>query len=143
MGTYTLLHHHYLQNKEIELKEILALTLQYQIDDLSSRADGWKASFEGIVSDVGNNISSPEDVAVILTASTEQQDTLSSEIAKLEEKILHINEDQRQLSSIHQAIVDGLESQCDIVSEENANICDKLREKHDYICTLEEAEEQL
>ena len=119
------------------------MELQYKVDELSSRADGWKATFEGVVTDAGNEISSPEDVAGILAAKSERQDKLSSEIAQLESKIVEIEEDQRQQSSMHQAIVDGLELKCELFSEENGDVCEELREKLDYISTLEEARDRL
>jgi len=131
------------QNKEVESKEGIIMELQYKVDDLSSRADGWKASFEGLITDDGANVSSPEDAAGLLSASTERQEALSSEITKLEEKILRLNEDQRQQGSMQSAMHQALESQCEMFAEENADICDELREKHDYICTLEEAKELL
>ena len=39
------------QNKAIESKEGHIMELQYKIDDLSAKTDGWKASLEGIVTD--------------------------------------------------------------------------------------------
>ena len=118
------------------------MELQYKIDDLSSRIDGWKASFEGHITDVGSNVSSPEDVAIVLAASTERQDKLSSEVARLEEKILRMTEDQRQQSKMHKAIAEGLEIQCEMLSDENADMCDEVREKCDYISALEEAKKR-
>lgn len=119
------------------------MQLQYKIDDISAKADGWRASFEGLVTDAGSDVSSPDDVADILVASTERQDTLSAEIAKLEEQRLHTNEDFRQQTSMYKAIMEGLETQCEMLSEENADICDELKEKEDYIVTLEETKGRL
>ena len=49
-----------------------------------------------------------------------------------------MNEDLRHQSLMHKAIVDGLESQCGLLSEERGDILDELNEKKDYIITLRE-----
>lgn len=131
------------KNKEIESKESRHLELQYKIDELEAKADGWKASFEGLVTEAENKISSPDDVADILAASVERQEALSAEVAKLEEQCLRMDEDFRQEASMQKSIMDGLELKCEMLSQENVDICDELREKQDYINTLEEAKTRL
>ncbi|KAL9189787.1 hypothetical protein ACHAXT_009462 [Thalassiosira profunda] len=120
--------------------------LSLAVDDASDtgiRGVSWKASFEGLLTDAGDDVSSPDDVASLLAASADRQSALSSEIAQLQEQVLRITEEHRQQSAMQQAIIDGLESQCDNLSEENANIHDELTEKRDSICTLEEATKRL
>lgn len=61
----------------------------------------------------------------------------------LEEKCLHIVEELRQQASMHKAIVNGLESECLMLSEEFAFAHDELKEKETYVIILEEAKLRL
>ena len=61
----------------------------------------------------------------------------------LEEKCLHIEEELMQHASMHKAIVNGLESECLILSEEFAFAHDELKEKETYVIILEEAKLRL
>lgn len=71
-----------------------------------------------------------------MAASKERHDALCSEITRLEDQIVRMNEDQRQQSSMHEAIVSGLESQCELLSEQKENARDEL-------ATLDEANAHL
>lgn len=72
-----------------------------------------------------------------MAANTERQNSLSSEIEKLQDTITGMNASSNQQNSMHQAMVEGLESQCERLSEENAEIYDELNENVDYIDRLE------
>lgn len=111
------------KNKEISSKEGVIMELQFKIDDLSSRADEGENTLAEYESTINN-----------LTARTEEHDRLASEVAKLEEKVLQMIQDETQQSSMHQSIVEGLEAKCQILSEEN----DEARE---YICSLEDMQD--
>ena len=119
------------------------MELQYKIDEISAKADGWKASLDGIVTDDNTGISSPDDVAKLMAINKEKQDTLSSRVSELEEQCLRISQDSSQQASMHKAIVEGLESQCGLLSDDYADICLEISEKQDYITTLEDAKERL
>ena len=119
------------------------MELQYKIDEISAKADGWKASLDGIVTDDNTGISSPDDVAKLMAINKEKQDTLSSRVSELEEQCLRMSQDSSQQASMHKAIVEGLESQCGLLSDDYADICLEISEKQDYITTLEEAKERL
>jgi hypothetical protein len=119
------------------------MELQYKIDEISAKADGWKASLDGIVTDDNTDISSPDDIAKLMAINKERQDTLSSKVSELEEQCLRMSQDSSQQASMHKAIVEGLESQCGLVSDDYADICLEISEKQDYITTLEEAKERI
>lgn len=119
------------------------MELQYKIDEISAKADGWKASLDGIVIDDNTGISSPDDIAKLMAINKEKQDTLSSRVSELEEQCLRMSQDSSQQASMHKAIVEGLESQCGLLSDDYADICLEISEKQDYITTLEEAKGRL
>ena len=119
------------------------MELQYKIDEISAKADGWKASLDGIVTDDNTGISSPGDIAKLMAINKEKQDTLSSRVSELEEQCLRMSQDSSQQASMHKAIVEGLESQCGLLSDDYADICLEISEKQDYITTLEEAKGRL
>ena len=126
------------QNSEIQSKEGEVLDLKCKIDNLQAKVDGWSA-LQGLVTDRDNGgVSSPDDVVDFVAASTKQREILSTKVVELEEQCLRMNEDFRQQSLMHKAIVDGLESQCGLLSEERGDILDELNEKKDYIITLGE-----
>jgi chromosome segregation ATPase len=137
------------QNHDIESKESKIMELQFQVDDLASQVEGWKASLQGLTSeaDVWKNElqnlkhdiqedGDTNDTSDILSTSSDRHDELSNEIAKLEEKMLVMNEDHRQQSSMHKSIVDGLEAKCNMLSEENT-------EAQSYISSLEDSKSRL
>jgi len=139
------------QNQDIESKEGRIMDLQFQVDDLASQVDGWRASLEGLTGEAGGwkaalhdlkhdfqDDEFPNDTSEILSTSTssDRHDELSKEIARLEEKMLLMDEDHRQQSSMHKSIVDGLEARCDMLSEENA-------EAQSYISSLEDTKVRL
>ena len=119
------------------------MELQYKIDGLEAKVDGWKASLDGVVVDDDKDISSPNDVANFLTVSKERQDMLASKVASLEEQYLNTEEDFSQQALMHKAIVDGLEYQCGLLTDENADFCNELKEKHNYITTIEKVKGRL
>jgi hypothetical protein len=131
------------QNKEIESKEHTILELQYKVDDLEAKIEGWIFAFEGLSTNAELGISSPDDVTDVLAASTLRQDTQSAEIAILEQKCSHIEEELRHQASMHKAIVNGLESECLMLSEEFACVHDELKENETYGIMLEEAKLRL
>lgn len=124
------------------------MELQFQVDDLTSQVEGWKASLQGLASEadgwknVLQNLKhdiqddDSKDSSEILSTSFDRYDELSKEIAKLEEKILDMDEDHRQQSSMHKSIADGLEAKCNMLSDENT-------EAHSYISSLEESKARL
>ena len=124
------------------------MELQYQVDDLTSQVEGWKASLEGLTSeaDEWKNVlqnlqheiqdDNSKDSSEILSTSFDRHDELSKEIAKLEEKMLAMDEDHRQQSSMHKSIIDGLETKCNMLSEENS-------EALSYISSLEDSKARL
>jgi chromosome segregation ATPase len=136
------------QNEEIESKEGRIMELQFQVDDLASQADGWRASLEALTSEADgwkatlqdlkhgiNDDEVPTDTE-ILSLSSDLRDELSKEIVRLEEKILVMDKDQRQQCSMHKSIVDGLEARCDALSQENT-------EAQGYISSLEDSKVRL
>lgn len=132
-----------LQNKEVALKEGTILELQYKVDHLEAKIEGWIFAFEGLATNADLGISSPDDVAGILAASTLRQDTQLAEIAQLKEQCSQMKEELSQQASMHEAIVNGLESECLMLSEEFADVHNELKEKHEYIIMLEDAKLRL
>jgi len=130
------------KNRDIESKESKIMGLQFQVDDLASQVEGWKASLQGLTSEADgwkNELQhlkydiqdgDANDTSEILSTSCDRHDELSMEIAKLEEKMLVMDEEHRQQSSMHKSIVDGLEAKYNMLSEENA-------EAQSYISSLE------
>lgn len=124
------------------------MELQFQVDDLTSQVEGWKASLQGLASEadgwknVLQNLKhdiqddDSKDSSEILSTSFDRHDELSKEIAKLEEKILDLDENHRQQSSMHKSIADGLEAKCNMLSDENS-------EAQSYISSLEESKARL
>ena len=125
------------------------MELQFQVDDLSSQVEGWRASLEGLTNEADGwktalqdlkhdfqDDEFPNDTSEILSTSSDRHDELSREIARLEEKMLVTDEDQRQQSSMHKSIIDGLEARCNMLSEENT-------EAQSYIYSLEDSKVRL
>jgi hypothetical protein len=61
---------------------------------------------------------------------------LADEVTRLEETILRMNQDSTNLSSMHQALVDGLENECH-------KLTDEIDEARDYIRSLEDIQNRL
>jgi len=136
------------KNQDIESKEGRIMELQFQVDDLASQVEGWKASLQGLTNEADgwknvleslkHDIQDDDfnDTSEILSTSSDRHDELSKEISKLEEKVLIMDEDHRQQSSMHKSIVDGLEAKCNMLSEENT-------EAQSYITSLEDSKTRL
>ncbi|KAL3769672.1 hypothetical protein ACHAW5_005739 [Stephanodiscus triporus] len=131
------------KNKEVASNESTILELQYKVDHLEATIEGWIFAFEGLTTNAELGISSPDDVAGILAASTLRQDTQLAEIAKLKEQCLQMKEELSQQASMHAAIVNGLESECLMLSKESDNVHNELKEKQEYIIMLEDAKLRL
>ena len=134
------------KNKDVQSKEGKVLDLQYQVDDLQSKIDGWVCAFNGISSTAAEQLefSSPDDaVTNIVATSALCQDKQTADIAKLEEQCLQLKEEMRQQALMHQAIVSGLESECQSLSDECFDVNGKLKDKNDYVITLEDVKCQL
>ena len=106
------------QNEEVARKEESILDLRYQVDHLSSRIDDWQAPFEGV--------SSPSDAAKIVSDASQRQRKLSSQITNLEEIIAELKSSHAQQSSMNSAIIEGLESEYDQLSQDKENIMREL-----------------
>ena len=137
------------KNQDIENNESKIMELQFHVDDLQSQVEGWKASLEGLTSEADGwkvtlqNMNkdfedggSPNDTSVILSTSFDRNEELSSEIARLEEKMLAMDEEQRLQSSMHKSIVDGLEYRINVLSDESS-------EAQSYISSLEDSKARL
>jgi hypothetical protein len=132
------------QNKEIELKEGAIMELQYKVDYLEAQADGWRlSSLERPEHDSEQRKLSSENVSELFAASAKRHESLFTDFVKLEEQCLRMEEDFRQRSSMQEAIVDGLESECKKLFGEIADVQIDLQEKLNLIASLEEAKEQL
>ena len=134
------------KNKDVQSKEGKVLDLQYQVDDLQSKIDGWVCAFNGMSSTAAEQLefSSPDDaVTNIVATSALCQDKQTADIAKLEEQCLQLKEEMRQQALMHQAIVSGLESECQSLSDECFDVNGKLKDKNDYVITLEDIKCQL
>ena len=116
------------KNSEIQTKQNQLFELQFKLDDITARSDGLKASFEGVESTQAD--------LILVDKSTTRHDELAEEVARLESKILQRDQDAAQLSSMHEAIVDGLEDQCQ-------QLVDEIDEARDYISALEDAQSRL
>ncbi len=104
------------------------MELQYQLDDISARLDN------DISPGIDPSPSKPGNDGWL--ANMEKQESLSSEIERLQREILKKEVEQSQQESMHQSIIDGLESRCDMLSEE-------IEEARDYIMNLEEMQKKL
>ena len=102
------------QNKEIAGKEESILDLRYQVDHLSSRIDDGHAPTEGVLS--------PTDAAKIASDASKP----SSQIAHLEGIISELRESHAQQSSMNAAIIDGLESEYEQLSQDRESIVREL-----------------
>jgi chromosome segregation ATPase len=134
------------KNKDVQSKEGKVLDLQYQVDDLQSKIDGWVCAFNGLSSTAAEQLdfSSPDDVvANIVATNALYQDKQTADIAKLEEQCLQLKEEMRQQALMHQAIVSGLEHECQSLSDECFDVNAKLKDKNDYVITLEDVKCQL
>jgi len=116
------------KNRDIQSKEGVIMELQYQLDDLSARLDHDKSP--------GIDPSPSKPANDEWLANMEKQESLLAEIERLEREILKKELEQSQQESMHQSIVDGLESRCDMFSEE-------IEEAREYIGNLEDMKENL
>ena len=116
------------KNSEIQSKQNQLFELQFRLDDVTSRSDGLDASLEGV--------ESVQDNSIVVDISMARHDELAEEVARLESKILQKDQDAAQLSSMHKAIVDGLEDEC-------RRLVDEIDEAKRYISALEDTHSRL
>jgi len=102
------------KNEEVASKEESILDLRYQVDHLSSRINDWQAPFEGV--------SSPTDAAKIVSEASKR----SSQIAHLEGIISELQKAHAQQLSMNAAMIDGLESEYDQLSQDKESIMREL-----------------
>lgn len=120
------------------------MELQYKVDFLEAQADGWKISSLNTADIESKQCRfSSDDVSDMISATTKRHYDLSSDFAKLEEKCSRMEDDFRQRTSMHEAIVDGLESECKTLFHEIDDFQTDLHEKQVYIASLEEAKARL
>ena len=120
------------------------MDLQYKVDFLEAQADGWKlSSLKRPENGPEQCKFSSDDVPDIFAASVKRHNSLAADFAKLEEKCSQMEVDFRQRTSMHEAIVDGLESECKALFREIDEFQTDLQEKKVYIGTLEEDKERL
>lgn len=120
------------------------MELQYKIDFLEAQVDGWKMSSLSTADIESEQCKfSSVDVSDMMTATAKRHKDLSSDFVKLEEKCSRMEDDFRQRTSIHEAIVDGLESECKTLFHEIGDFQTDLHEKQVYIASLEEAKARL
>jgi hypothetical protein len=119
------------------------MDLQYKVDFLEAQADGWKVSTSKRPETESERTFSSDDVSDMFAASSKRHESLSADFVKLEEQCLQMEEDFRQRTSMHEAIVDGLESECRTLFAEIADSQNDLQAKLDYIASLEAAKERL
>jgi chromosome segregation ATPase len=125
------------------------MELQFEVDDLASQVEGWRESLEGLTSEADgwkvvlqelkHDIKSDEapiDGMLNSSMSSDRHEELSNEIAMLEEKMLAMDKEHQQQSSMHKSIVDGLEARCEMLSEEHT-------EALGYISSLEDSKVRL
>ncbi|KAL7514001.1 hypothetical protein ACHAXN_011384 [Cyclotella atomus] len=105
------------KNAEIQTKQNELFELQYKLDDITARTDGPMSNS----SEMNQSIRHVE---------------LADEVTRLEETILRMNQDSTNLSSMHQALVDGLENECH-------KLTDEIDEARDYIRSLEDIQNRL
>ncbi len=120
------------------------MDLQYKVDFLEAQADGWKqSSLKRPENEPDQCKFSSNDVSDIFAASVKRHESLAADFAKLEEKCSRMEVDFRQRTSMHEAIVDGLESECKTLFHEIDDFQTDLQEKQVCIRTLEEDKERL
>lgn len=119
------------KNAEIQNKESKLFQLQYELDDLTARSEGMLASFDG-----GRDLQAEMPASHDVNRSVERHDELVEKVTHLEQTIIRMNQDSTNLSSMHQALVDGLESECQKLTGE----LDQARER---IWSLEDIQSRL
>lgn len=125
------------------------MKLQFEVDDLASQAEGWRESLEGLTSEADGwkvvlqelkhdikGDEAPIDGMLNSSISSGRHEELANEIAILEEKMLAMDTEHQQQSSMHKSIVDGLEARCEMLSEEHT-------EAQGYISSLEDSKVRL